>query len=85
MCGPCKKIKANTFSNYEVGNLFNQKFINVALNGEKGEGKILMQQYALRSFPSLLFIDGNGKIVWQTAGYHNPNQLLELGRKISKK
>jgi thioredoxin 1 len=84
-CGPCKKLKANTFSNTEVGSYYNQNFINVAFDGEQGDGAMLMQKYGLRSFPSLLFIDGNGKVVGQTVGYHNPSQFLELGQKFSKK
>jgi thioredoxin 1 len=84
-CGPCKKLKANTFSNTEVGSYYNQNFLNVAFDGEQGDGAMLMQKYGLRSFPSLLFIDGNGKVVGQTVGYHNPSQFLELGQKFSKK
>ena len=84
-CGPCKQLKKNTFSSAEVGTFYNENFVNVAFDGEQGEGKMLMQKYALRSFPSLLFIDGNGIVVGQTAGYHNPNQFLELGQKFSKK
>lgn len=84
-CGPCKKLKANTFSNTEVGSYYNQNFVNVAFDGEQGDGAMLMQKYGLRSFPSLLFIDGNGKVVGQTVGYHNPSQFLELGQKFSKK
>ena len=84
-CGPCKKLKANTFSNKEVGKFYNANFINFALNGEEGDGAVLMQKFGLRSFPSLLFIDGNGKVVGQTAGYHNSNQFMELGQKFSKK
>lgn len=37
-CGPCKKLKSNTFSNNEVGEFYNQTFINIALDGEQGEG-----------------------------------------------
>ena len=55
-CGPCKRLKKNTFSNAEVGQVFNHKFINLAMDGEKGEGPDLMEQYRLTSFPSLLFI-----------------------------
>lgn len=84
-CGPCKQLKKNTFSNTKVGIFYNQNFVNVAFNGEQEEGKMLMQKYAIRSFPSLLFIDGNGKVVGQTAGYHNSNQFIELGQKFSKK
>lgn len=84
-CGPCKKLKAKTFSNSEVGTLYNRNFVNVAFDGEQGDGAMLMQKYNLRSFPSLLFINGNGKVVAQTGGYHNPSQFLELGQKFSKK
>ena len=53
-CGPCKKLKANTFSNKEVGRFFNKNFINVALDGEQGDGATLASQYNLTSYPSLL-------------------------------
>lgn len=43
-----------------------------------------MQKYALRGFPSLPFIDGNGKVVGQTVGYHKPSELIELGQKFTK-
>lgn len=84
-CGPCKQLKKRTFSNVEVGKFYNQNFVNVAYDGEQGYGAMLMQKYNLRSFPSLLFIDGNGKAVGQTVGFHNPSELIELGQNFSKK
>ena len=81
-CGPCKKLKSYTFSTTEVGNFYNKNFVNVSLDGEQGDGSVLMQKYRLSSFPSLLFIDGNGKVVMQTSGYYNSNELLELGKQI---
>ena len=83
-CGPCKRLKANTFSNKEVGKFYNANFINAALDGEQGDGATLASQYNLTSYPSLLFIDATGKIVTLTGGYHSPNELLELGKSISK-
>ncbi|MBI2279813.1 MAG: thioredoxin family protein [Bacteroidetes bacterium] len=84
-CGPCKRLKSNTFSNEEVGKLYNQKFINVALDGEKGEGLTLAQKYGVRSYPTLLFLDGNGNIVVRTGGYHNSDEFIELGKTVAKK
>ncbi len=81
-CGPCKKLKRNTFSNSEVGTFYNQNFVNVAYNGEQGDGAMLAQKYRLTGYPSLLFIDGNGKVVRQTGGYHKPKELLEVGKQI---
>jgi len=83
-CGPCKRLKSNTFSNEEVGKLYNQKFINVALDGEKGEGLTLAQKYGVRSYPTLLFLDGNGNIVVRTGGYHNSDEFIELGKTVAK-
>ena len=84
-CGPCKRLKANTFSDAEVGKLYNQKFINVALDGEKGEGVMIAQKYQVESYPTLLFFNGNGNIVKRTGGYHNPEEFIELGKTVAKK
>jgi thiol:disulfide interchange protein len=83
-CGPCKKLKKNSFSNSEVGKFYNAKFINVSLDGEQGDGAMLVKQYSLSGYPSLLFIDATGKIVKATGGYHNPSELLNLGKSICK-
>ncbi len=83
-CGPCKKLKKNSFSNSEVGNFYNANFINVSLDGEQGDGAKLVNQYNLSGYPSLLFIDATGKTVKVTSGYHNSNELLDIGKSISK-
>lgn len=84
-CGACSKLKNNTFSDEKVGDFYNQNFVNVAYDGEQGDGKMLMQRYALKSFPSLLFIDDNGNVVAKTSGYHNPDELINMGQQFIKK
>ena len=84
-CGPCKRLKASTFSDAEVGKLYNQKFVNVAFDGEKGEGLMLAQKYKVTGYPTLLFVDGNGNIVVRTGGYHNVDEFIELGKTVAKK
>jgi len=81
-CGPCRRLKANTFPDAAVGKFYNANFINVALDGEKGEGLELARKYNVRSYPSLLFIDANGEVVGRTTGYYNPVRFLDLGRAI---
>jgi thiol:disulfide interchange protein len=83
-CGPCKNLKANTFSDNKVGEYYNATFINVELDGEKGEGATLARKYAVRAYPTLLFISPDGEIVQGTTGYHNAKQFLELGRSLAK-
>ena len=81
-CGPCKKMKTNTFSNQEVGKLFNERFINVSLDGEEDEGATLAKEYQVNAYPTLLFIDANGKVIGGTKGYYSPKQLLELVQQV---
>lgn len=83
-CGPCKKLKSTTFSNKEVGDFYNQSFINIALDGENGEGVELARKYGVRGYPTLLFIDASGKVVGQTSGYHSPSELIGIGKKFTK-
>ena len=81
-CGPCKLLKKNTFPDEKVGNFFNAHFINVALDGEKGEGAELVKRYGVRGYPTLLFIDDKGNLIAQSSGYRNASKFLKLGQKV---
>ena len=82
-CGPCKWMAANSFPNPSVGAFFNKNFINVKMDMEKGEGKGLMGTFGVRAYPTLLFIDGNGKIVNKSEGALDADSLLKLGKKVA--
>jgi thioredoxin-related protein len=84
-CGPCKMLKSKTFPDSEVGEFYNANFINVAVDGEKGEGVDLAGKYKIKGYPSLIYIDKNGQLIAQTAGYRNPKQLIDLGKQIIQK
>lgn len=81
-CGPCKMLKSRTFPNEEVGEFYNANFINVAVDGEKGEGVELARTYRIQGYPSLIYIDKNGQLIAQTAGYRNPKELIDIGKQI---
>jgi thioredoxin len=83
-CGPCKRLKSKTFSDSDVGTYYNNNFINVALNGEEGEGALLARKFNIRGYPSLLYIDHEGKVVFGTAGYHNTKSFIDLGKTVMK-
>ncbi len=84
-CGPCKMLKARTFPNPEVGQFYNTHFINVEVDGEKGEGAKLAGKFNIRGYPTFIFFDPRGKIIAQTTGYRNPKQFIELGKQVIKK
>lgn len=78
-CGPCKKMTRDIFPDQTVGEFFNKNFINVKMDMEKGEGIKIGRDYNINAYPTLIFIDGNGKMVHRAAGYHTVDQFIELG------
>lgn len=65
-CVPCKWMEANVFVHPEVADYFNEHFVNVKFDCEAGEGIELARQYQIRSFPTYLFLDGAGTLVYRT-------------------
>lgn len=81
-CGPCKKLKRTTFANEKVGTFFNANFICVAVDGEKGEGPMLSRRYAVRGYPTMLFIDGRGNVVHREIGFMKAKHLYRTGEEV---
>ena len=79
-CGPCKKMDKNVFPKSEVASFFNANFINAKIDMEKGEGADLARKYGIRAFPSLLFVDADGKVVHRGVGFHDEEQILALAQ-----
>lgn len=79
-CGPCKYLAKTIFPQKEVGDYFNQNFVNVKMDMEKGEGIELCKKYGVSSFPTLLFIDANGKAVHKLVGGMPAEDLIKGGK-----
>jgi thiol:disulfide interchange protein len=67
-CGPCKLMAKNVFTQAKVADQFNAKFVNYMIDAEKGEGIMLAEKYQVASFPTYLFIDPSGKLVYKIEG-----------------
>lgn len=84
-CGPCKMLDARTFSNKEVGDFFNENFINLKVEMEKDEdGPRLARTFSVRGYPTLLFVNGEGKLVKQSVGFVSADQLLAVAKGVVK-
>ncbi len=75
-CGPCKRLQATTFKDAAVGEYFNKRFVNIAIDGEKGEGPALAQKLKLTAYPTLYVLDAKGNLVRKIVGYRTAEQLL---------
>ncbi|WP_430815956.1 thioredoxin fold domain-containing protein [Carboxylicivirga sp. RSCT41] len=77
-CAPCKLLDKNVFTQEKVGDLFNLHFINIKLNMEQEELRPLAQNYRISSYPTLLFLDANGKMLHKVAGNMKAEDLLNF-------
>ncbi|WP_165828255.1 peroxiredoxin-like family protein [Chryseobacterium phosphatilyticum] len=83
-CGPCKLMAKNTFTDPQIGEMFNKNFVNLAIDAEK-EGVKLAKEFKVVNYPSFLFLDPQGKLVQYDFGYYNPEQFLEVGASVVRK
>jgi thiol-disulfide isomerase/thioredoxin len=81
-CGPCKRMAATSFKEEEVGEIFNSKFINLKIDCESDEGKEFARIYKVRAYPTLLLINGDGKVVKQTMGFMTADQLIAFANSV---
>ena len=82
-CGPCKMMAKNVFPNEEVGNFYNENFINSKFDMEKGEGLEIAKKYDVKAFPTYLFIDGNGEVVYRGTGYYEKDAFIKIGKEAN--
>lgn len=79
-CGPCKYLDKDVYTDESVAAYFNENFINVKFDMEKGEGIKLAEEFSIYSYPTLLFFSPDGKPVHKYIGAMEPAEFLELGK-----
>jgi thioredoxin-related protein len=79
-CAPCKKMAMEVFPLPEAGEFFNQHFINVKVDAEKGEGIDLAKTYRPSGYPTLVFTDAEGKQLYRTGGAENASDLIKSAK-----
>lgn len=81
-CGPCKVLQKKVFTQKAVGDFYNARFINVKMDMEKGEGPALSQLYPLEAYPTMLYIDSEGRVLKKIIGLHTPEDLIAIGKSV---
>lgn len=79
-CGPCKKMVSEIFPLKEVGDFYNANFICYKLDCEKGDGVEVAKTYQIMSFPTYLYVDGNGKLFYRSGAYMPAEKFIEEGK-----
>jgi len=79
-CEHCKKMKEKIFKDKEVADYYNKHFICLRQDMEKGEGIKLHAKFQVKSFPTFVFLDGDGTTLYQSTGEKNDSGMIALGK-----
>lgn len=79
-CGPCKMMANTVFKEANVAEYFNKTFINVKIDMEKGEGIELKKTFAVKAYPTFVFVAPNGEIVNRVVGSMSGAEFVEKAK-----
>ena len=74
-CLECNEVAEKAFTNENLGNYFNQRFISVRLDGTKGEGSELSKKFSVNVFPVSLFLNDKEQLLYRYNGSTNNIQF----------
>lgn len=81
-CGPCKHMAKNIFPEAKAGEYYNAHFLNLQLDAEKSEdGKMVAKQFGVSAYPTFLFINGDGELVYRFLGGRTVEMFVKEGEK----
>lgn len=61
-CGPCRYMANNVFIQEKLGNYFNDKFVCIKYDMEKGDGPELAKRFRVYAYPTFLIMNPDGTL-----------------------
>ncbi|MFT7623237.1 MAG: tetratricopeptide (TPR) repeat protein [Myxococcota bacterium] len=77
-CGPCKRLKRDTFPNPKVSQLLNHQLVPFKLDGDTPAGKQFRRKYGVNSFPTMLFFRADGGEIDRMFGFQGPSRFAKV-------
>ena len=77
-CLPCKMMDSEVYSDKNVETLFDQHFISYKVNAEKNNGPNLSFLYEVKEYPTLVFLDLNGRVLKRAQGAMSISELMKM-------
>lgn len=79
-CSPCKWMADNVFTDTTVAKFYNQNFLCIKLDAEKGEGIEFAKAFGIIGFPTFIFLNANGELIHKTVGQAEVKDFLQYGK-----
>lgn len=78
-CGPCKMLDRTTWADRKVREWLGKNVIAFKIDADRNHE--LPSRYGIRGYPTLLFLDDDGKELDRLVGYHDPIEFLEEAKR----
>lgn len=78
-CPHCKKMRETLFTDPAVIAFYDQHFVCVQQDMEKGVGVELHKRFDIKSYPTFIFIDSSGTILYRLTGEFKAAQFIAEG------
>ncbi len=76
-CGPCKKMDKTVFVDEEVGHLFDEKFVALKVDVERGEGPMIKRKYGISGLPGYVFVDQDDQVIYRFSSAMPKEMFIE--------
>lgn len=77
-CKWCVELDKVVYTDNEVSEYANTNQINWKIDAEKGEGPELAKKYNIKGYPTIVFVDPDGKEIDRIVGFFRPAEFLQL-------
>ncbi len=82
-CGPCKEMARTTFTQDEVGAVYNKKFVCLKLDAENdADGPTVASKYKITGYPTLLYLKPDGSVVKKLSGKQSAEKLISVAESL---
>ena len=68
-CGWCKELDKKTYSDAKVIAFAKDKLVSVKVDTETPDGAKLQQKFEVSGLPTIMFLDGDGKVQGKIVGF----------------
>jgi uncharacterized protein YyaL (SSP411 family) len=80
-CSNCARMRAEVFTNPEVGEFFNSKFVSTMIDSEDFKNNIRATNWGVKAVPTMVFLTPNKKVIYMATGYKDVNKMMAEAQK----
>lgn len=77
-CAPCKLMDEYVFTDPDTKKFMDENFINYKVDAEKGNGQTVATMYGASTYPTLVFLDKDGRVLARRQGATTITELRSL-------